>query len=834
MAETPIISFNIVAIGASAGGLEAFEQFFRHVPNETGMAFVLIPHLAPDHASLLTEILQRTTPMPVAEALDQIPVEPNHVYIIPPNREMTILQGILQLALPDQPRGRRMPIDLFMRSLAQDQQENAIGIILSGTGTDGTLGLRAIHETGGVTLAQEPDTAKYNGMPSSAIQAGYVSQILAVDKMPEALLLIAQSFVDYAETPIAPKTVNGINRILMQLRTSTGHDFSLYKKSALIHRIERRMAQHLIEGTDVYARYLKETPAEMQLLFNDLLINITQFFRDTEAFTVLEKEFLPALCKDKTDDYVFRVWIAGCATGEEAYSIAILLSELMEKTHQTFKVQIYSTDLAENVIATARAGFYPLNIIQDVPAERLQRFFIKEDTGYRIKKEIREMIVFAVHNIIKNPPFSKLDLLCCRNLMIYLEPELQNRLILRFHNALKPNGVLFLSPSESIGNHTDLFSVLDRKWKLYSASHALTTMPAVVANPMIEASRNTIKPIDTMKPSTEANFAELTQHNANPVITQKLKYVAKREHIEELQQQIAVMKEGYQRSIEELQCSNEEFQTTNQELETSREELQSVNEELSTVNSELKCRIEQLIDIQNDMKNLFDNTNIGIIFLDEQLTIRRFTREAIQLYPLIASDVTRPLRDIKSNFAEENLLTKAQEVLESMVSFEQEIHTVNNLWYLARIQPYRTLDNMIKGVVFTFTDISKLKETQMAMQLAQKIAENIIDTLPEPLLILNGTLQVISANPAFYRYFQVTATDTLGHKIYNLGNNQWDIPALRELLENSLPRDESFEKYAIEHNFPVIGHRKMLLNARRIVDQTGQSEHILLLIEVNI
>ncbi|GAB6140584.1 hypothetical protein JCM14076_13130 [Methylosoma difficile] len=468
--QTPVLALRIVGIGASIGGLEALEALFRHSPSDSGMAFVLAHHLDPSPPSPLTEMLQRNTAMTVFEAQDQIAVAPNCVYIIPPNREMSIFHGKLQLRKPDDPHGHQLPIDAFLRSLAEDQQENAVGIILSGTGTDGTQGLRAILGGGGITLVQAPSTAKYDEMPSSAIQAGYASHILSVDKMPAVLLSdVRHSCTD----PL--KATAGINRILIQLRTSTGHDFSLYKKSTIGRRIERHMAQHLIENVDVYVRYLKENAEEVRALFKELLINVTRFFRDPEAFALLENEILPKLCQSKPDGSVFRVWVAGCATGEEAYSIAILLRELMDKSQQAFKVQIYSTDLSEEVIAIARAGFYPPHIIQDVSQERLRGFFIKDDKGYRVRKEIREMVVFTIQNVIKDPPFSRLDLLSCRNLMIYLEMQLQNRLIPAFHNALNPNGVLFLSPSESIGNHTDLFTTLNRKWKFYRATHAIAT-----------------------------------------------------------------------------------------------------------------------------------------------------------------------------------------------------------------------------------------------------------------------------------------------------------------------------------------------------------------------
>ncbi|NOT10412.1 MAG: PAS domain-containing protein [Methylococcaceae bacterium] len=954
--DSMVSHFPIVGIGASAGGLEALENFFRHAPSHSGYAFVLVQHLDPHHDSMLTEILQRTTTMPVVEASDQQLVKPDCVYVIPPNRDMVIIHGKLQLSVPNEPRGQRLPIDAFLRSLAEDQQEHAIGIILSGTGSDGTQGLRAILGAGGITLVQEPSTAKYDGMPSSAIRAGYATQVLTVDKMLDALHFGARQFAVHTPVPNDLKGAGGINRILMQLRNITGHDFSLYKKSTIARRIERRMLQHSIDDTEVYVRYLKENPTEVRALFKELLINVTSFFRDAEAFNMLQKEVLPNLCKDKPEFSQFRVWVAGCATGEEAYSIAIVLKEFMEETHQDFKVQIYSTDLDDKAIDIARAGIYPLNIAQDISQERLRRFFTKEDSGYRIKKEIREMVVFAIQNVIKDPPFTKLDLLSCRNLMIYLESELQNRMITTFHYALKPDGVLFLSPSESIGNHTALFSSISRKWKFYRATHSIAASRSVMTNILSWVDENEIKapPEETMVKTKESNFAELTrrvlvqcfapasvvtdlkgdilfvhgdtgnylrpapgqaslnviemaregmelelraavrvaasegtptlnrelqvrsnggfttvslsvrplpdstnnqnlllvsfQDVANALVRKGRKRATKPvelSHIEELERDLAYLKENYQASLEEQQASNEELkstneemqstneelQSTNEELETSKEELQSVNEELITVNSELQAKIEQLAGMQNDMKNLLDNTNIGTLFLDEQLIIRRFTREAITIYRLVPSDVGRPLSDIKSNLVNEELLTSAQRVLETLAPYEQEVCTHTGAWYLLRIQPYRTLENVIEGVVLTFTDISKRIAAETAVQLARELAEGIIDTLRQPLLVLDGDLQVISASRAFYQYFKVTTADTVGRKIYDLGNNQWNIPALRELLEVLLPRDQTVEGYRVEHDFPTIGHQKIVVNARRIVGKSREPSLILLTTE---
>ncbi|HLB78391.1 MAG TPA: CheR family methyltransferase, partial [Candidatus Dormibacteraeota bacterium] len=466
--------------------------------------------LDPGHDSILSEILQRGTAMPVVEAQDQMAVVPNTVYIIPPNRDMAIFHGTLQLSVPEKPRGHRMPIDAFLRSLAEDRGEQAIGVILSGTGTDGTLGLRAILGAGGVSFVQEPATSKYDGMPVSAIQAGYATHVMPAEEIPGALLAGTRTLAVRQGVPSAP-VARGLNHILMLVRSGTGHDFSQYKKTTIGRRIERRMAQHGIEDTDVYARYLKEHPAEVQSLFKELLINVTSFFRDPEAFDTLKRDILPQLFAGKPGGYMFRVWVAGCATGEEAYSIGILLREFMNETRQEFKVQMYSTDLDEDAIVVARAGTYPPNIVQDVLPERLHRFFVKDEAGYRVKRDIRETVVFATQNVIKDPPFTKLDLVSCRNLMIYLEPGLQDPLISTFHYALKPGGVLFLSPSESIGSHPDLFLPLSRKWKLYQAIPSVASNRAVMAGGLPWTAVSVGKGRDEAVRKKATNFAELTQ-----------------------------------------------------------------------------------------------------------------------------------------------------------------------------------------------------------------------------------------------------------------------------------------------------------------------------------
>jgi len=470
----PSPSFPIVGIGASAGGLAAFEAFFSGMPSDADpdMAFVLVQHLAPDYKSILSELIQRFTRMQVFEVSDGMAVRPNCAYIIPPNRDMAFLNGTLHLLEPTAPRGHRMAIDFFFRSLAQDQHERAIGVVLSGTGSDGTLGVRAIKGAGGMVMAQSPGTTEFDSMPRSAIAAGVVDYELPPAEMPARIIgYVAHAFgklprpTDVRE----PKAENALKRIFILLRTQTGHDFSQYKPSTIDRRIERRMAVHQIESMDGYVKYLQQTPVEIEALFHDLLIGVTNFFRDPKAFQALEEEVVPKLFSDKSAGATVRVWSTGCSTGEEAYSVAILLQERMEALKQSYTVQVFATDIDSRAIATARAGLYPSSVAADVSPERLARFFTAEPDGgtYRIHKSIRDMLVFSEQDVIKDPPFSRLDLICCRNLLIYLGADLQKKLIPLFHYALKPGGMLFLGSSEGIGGFDELFAVLDRKAKLY-------------------------------------------------------------------------------------------------------------------------------------------------------------------------------------------------------------------------------------------------------------------------------------------------------------------------------------------------------------------------------
>jgi two-component system CheB/CheR fusion protein len=503
--------FPIVGIGASAGGLAAFEAFFSGMPVDTepGMAFVLVQHLAPDHKSMLSDLIRRYTRMQVFDVEDGMAIQNNCAYIIPPNRDMAFLNGTLQLLAPALPRGQRMPIDFFFRSLAQDQHERAIGVVLSGTGSDGTLGIRAIKGEGGMVMAQKLESTEYDGMPRSALATGLVDYERPPAEM--AAQLIAYTSHAFGKPPrfATPhaKTESALKKVFVLLRAQTSHDFSQYKPSTIQRRIERRMAVHQIETLEDYVKFIQQTPDEVEALFRDMLIGVTHFFRDPEVFAAIEAQVIPGLFAGKPADAAIRVWVAGCSTGEEAYSLAILLAERQEALKQSFKVQIFATDIDSRAIAAARAGIFPASIAADLTPERLARFFSREPGGnaYRIHKGIRDLLIFSEQDLLKDAPFIKLDLISCRNLLIYLNADLHKKLVPLFHYALKPNGFLILGTSETVGESDDLFAVLERKLKIYQRKEDLLGvqragmgrfLPSMTANDVAlpRAARNTDYP----------------------------------------------------------------------------------------------------------------------------------------------------------------------------------------------------------------------------------------------------------------------------------------------------------------------------------------------------
>jgi len=853
--------FLIVGIGASAGGLEALQQFFRALPPDTNLAFIIVVHLDPSHGSLLPELLQKQTSTKVLLITDGMPVEPNRIYVIPPNKSLSIFNKKLHLVELETPRYSHLPIDFFFRSLAQDQCDKAVGIVLSGTGSDGSLGLTEIKAANGLVMVQDESSAQYDGMPKNAIRTGVADFILPPGEMPAQLIQYDQFRNGRQLLPIIENenTDDLLQKIFLQIRNQTGHDFSQYKKNTICRRIERRMQLHRIKSMADYVIFLRKNEHEVITLAKELFIGVTSFFRDPKAFDTLQHKILPEFLKQKPNDYVLRIWVPGCSTGEEAYSIAIIIQECLDNIDHHINVQIFGTDINESAIDTARRGLYLSGINVDVNPERLKRFFIKEDDSYRVKKSIREMLVFATHNVIKDPPFTKLDVISCRNLLIYFNAELQKKILPSFHYSLIEDGIMFLGPSETTGQSDNFFTVLDKKWKIYRRNNLVSVRPRAMtlreapkpainsdlkmpstiqkseelsliqlveailrhssAPPcaIIDAQNNIIyvhgklgKYLEPAEGKISINIVDMAHHGLKAELltairqaTQTKKKVQKNafaiqsngtqlnvnvtvipflehlpisgitmvtfedaqtetvldktkskseqpvsaEEIETLQKQLDQTKQNLQITIEELEASNEELkstneelqstneelQSTNEELETSKEELQSLNEEAVTVNAELQSRIDELQSANDDMKNLFDSTQSAILFLDINGRIRRFTPKVKELINLETADVGRPIGHFSSSLSDINLTAVSSQVLKTLEKYESEHHDDKGHCFCIRILPYRTLNNVIAGVLINFEDVTLRKQTEQALITSKERYKNLFDFSPVPM-----------------------------------------------------------------------------------------------------
>jgi two-component system CheB/CheR fusion protein len=832
-----------VGIGASAGGLEAIEKFFQNMPEDTGMTFVVVQHLSPDYKSLMSELLSRHTKMPIHRVKDGMSVHPDNIYLIPPKKNMTIFGGRLYLTDHDHSMGLNLPIDIFFRSLAQDFGKNSIGIVLSGTGSDGALGIKAIKESGGTVFVQDDKSAKFDGMPRSSIATGMVDYVLSPVEMPDKL-------ISYIKHPFITKTketkddIEGdsvLLKILKMIRDETGVDFTYYKPNTILRRLEKRLGINQIEDYEQYLDFMKHAPKEVNILYKDLLIGVTQFFRDSDAFDIIEEVLLPGILKNKNRDDAIRVWSVGCSTGEEAYSIAMLISEYIEKNDEDFDIKIFATDIDRQHIEIAGLGNYPESIVTDVSPERLEKFFEKNNGGYHVNEKLRKKVIFAQHNIIKDPPFSKIDFIICRNMLIYLNPEMQRKIISMFYYSLIPGGGLFLGSSETLGEMSEGFDVISNKWKIYKQKSGFR--PTVLNNflmPNVSRSvpsgrhtdyqreySNHDKPIndslmhdvlDKIMPASvivDSNFQILhifgdvnefvkippgkvkfdlismvrkdisvvlnsilykvinenkevefrkiqSKETDKPVnITAKpvkdrinnKKYILiffeysddikkKGENVEtfdlnsqlseqylELEKELQFTKENLQATIEELETSNEELQSTNEELiasneelQSTNEELQSVNEELYTVNSEYQKKIEELTQLNNDMNNLLKNTSVGILYLDKELRIRKYTNMVTRVINILDMDINRPIRHISLNVKYNSFISDIEHVRDTLEIKELELLDKEGNWNLIRIQPYRTEHNAVDGIAITITDISKLKSSEFE---ARSVSEQL-------------------------------------------------------------------------------------------------------------
>ena len=930
----------VVGVGASAGGLEAFTELLRHLPADTGMAFVLIQHLDPKHESHLTELLSKESKLPVSEVKGETRAEANHVYVIPPRCNLAISGGVLQT--PPRPgSGRNMPIDSFFGALAADRGSKSIGVVLSGTASDGTLGLRAIKAAGGITFAQEIRTAKFDSMPRSAIAAGVADFVLPPAGIARQLVAIARDSLAPVDLRGAtePSEDSELAKILRLVRSTTGVDFTHYKHGTLARRIKRRMVLRGFENLEDYGRELEKNREETNALCENCLITVTAFFREPAIFEELKKRVLPALVENRRSGDPIRIWVPGCSTGEEAYSIAICLMEFLDDMKLSVPVEIFATDISELAIEKARTGIYAGAAVAHVSPQRLARFFTRTERGYQVAKSIRDVCVFARHNLAQDPPFSKLDLISCCNVLIYLGDVLQRKVWSILHYALKPTGFLVLGPSESVVTYSESFRQVEKTHKIYCMQPAAST-PALVLSEgrraqgradlrertaegrtapdvlreadrlvlaehgppgaVIDDDMNIVQVRGRTAPYLELSPGEPTQNLlkltregliaglAKAIRTARQTNAAAKEEgfrieddgplkdvtikvtpfrgavssggryflvlfedaepnngakaadtaaIQEngrsarLQRDLVATKEYLQSiveenatTLEELRAANEEAQAGNEELETAQEELESANEELNTLNEELKISNVEFSKVNRDLTNLLESISIPLVMVGRNLRIRRFTRAIEPMLNLIASDVGRSITDLQPQMELPDLQRSLLEAMEGGSRKSRDVRDAHGHWYSLRILPSVGPDGKTDGAVLMLIDIDAAKR-------GLDFAEAIVETVREPLVILNQNLQVMKANKTFYETFQAAPEETEGRLIYDLGNGQWNIPKLRELLENILPARSTFRDFEVTHEFEHVGRKVMLLNASEIFNPNAQARTILLAIE---
>src|ERR1700686_114566 len=869
--DRAFLPFPVVGIGASAGGIEALNAFFDALPRECGMAFVVVQHLPPERESLMAEILARHTHLPVLQVTGGLALQAGHVYVPRPGFTITLERGVFRLGEPVEKGGHRRPVDDFFRSLADMQQEKAIAVVLSGMGTNGTAGARAIKAAGGLCFAQSPESAEFPAMPTSLIHAGYADQVLAPREIAQAIVqyvkyssLDAQGSAAARAQEILQRERQHLSEILVILRTHTGHDFSGYKKPTVLRRLQRRMGLASLFTLADYAARLRDSEEEVSGLANDMMINVTGFFRDLQSWEALRELVVRPLVSGWQSNIPIRAWVSACSSGEEAYSLAMLLAEEILSCGKSIEVKIFATDASVRLLELARAGVYPGGIEGDLSLERLDRFFERDEHVYRIRKPIRDMVVFAPQNVLRDPPFSHVDICTCRNLLIYLEPDVQERVLALLHFALKHGGTLFLGSAETPGSLKGVFETVSLKHRIYRRtgphSHRHPELPALAARmiaaaprlasygprpattfavqhalfeqfgpptvvvdaedrtvyfhgdttpfliqppgeptrdlfevlhlsirsatrealrqvragggrividpvemqnggdapraritvaPLVAAGgpgyvRVSFEPEGSRAPAAAPGSAvgagpseDVTKDSANDVLLQDELRIARRE----LQSTV----EAFESSNEELKASNEEvisineeLQSANEELETSKEELQSMNEELVTVNGQLQSKIAELEAANNDLSNLWSSTSIGVVFLDIQLQVRRFTPAMNDLIALRPSDIGRPIDHFQPKFSDGDLTEEARLVLATLIPSEAETHTHSGAWYLRRTVPYRTADNRIEGIVIPFVDITARKRAEQAVDAAQARLQATIDQMPAAMLMVDA------------------------------------------------------------------------------------------------
>lgn len=900
---------HIVGIGASAGGLEAIEAFFKNMPPKSNLAFVVIQHLSPDYKSLMVELLTKRTEMPVHRAEDGMVVESGNIYLIPPRKNLTIFHGKLMLNDKISNHGINLPIDIFLRSLAEDQGEQAIAVILSGTGSDGTRGVRAIKEMGGMVMLQNEESAKFDGMPKAAAATGVADFILAPEAMPDQLLAyVAHPYVTGEKhADLLLREADGLSKMFAILREATKVDFTYYKPSTITRRIERRMSVNQIRDLDEYVSYLHNYPTEVSALYRDLLIGVTSFFRDPDAMAELEERWLPEIFTRITNREI-RFWVAGCSTGEEAYTLAILSKEVMERLGISRDLKIFATDIDREALAVASAGVYPESIIGDLSQRIAGKYFYHKDEKLQVVRHLREMVVFAQHNLIKDPPFTNIDLISCRNLLIYLQPILQRKVFEMFNFSLTSQGILFLGTSESTGELADCFEILHQKLKIFRSRGKTLPPPhrlelrsrddhspaatgfsrprdqrqydlennrlmrqfldlaaqrylplSLIINDRLEvihiigsadgylsfpsgptdfdinklAPKELAIPLSTgiqkvLRSREEISFTNVRLKIRNidqsirisiwplpefkgqePLVAVFLEEVTTRPHkdlgptatydldeearqrIEDLEQELQFARENLQATIEELETSNEELQATNEELlasneelQSTNEELQSTNEELYTVNAEHQNKIIELTELNNDVDNLLTSCRIGLLLLDENLEIRKFSPEISNIFHIMNKDIGRPIHHLSHLLIDFDPFSAMSEVLQTNNPVELEVRSQHNHWYLLCILPYAIGPSVYSGVVLTLVDITEARSTKHNLVASRSTTKEISQHMPVGLFIYqvesDQILRLESCNPEAERMTGLTCQELAGRLFEEI----WPSAQALGILEN--------------------------------------------------
>jgi two-component system CheB/CheR fusion protein len=827
----------VVAIGASAGGIEAITELLKHLSPTTGMSYIYIQHLIPDHESKLTEILGRVTAMPVQEAKERMKVKPDHIYVIPPNREMTLANGTLKLTLRPARPEKHLPINHFFSSLAENYKEKAIGILLSGNPPDGSLGLKSIKAAGGITFAQD-STARFEGMPRHAVTEEAVDLVLSPKRIAEELGKLAlqqdryQAALDELNEDMINDRDENLTQILKQVHLLTGVDFSHYKISTIKRRIVRRMILQKIDNLEEYAQFLKHHTNETHQLYQDLLINVTSFFRDDDSSEYLKKNLLPRITKLKSPSEPIRIWVPACSTGQEAYSLAILLMEVLGERAATTAVQIFATDLSELAINKARLGIYSKDEVADIPQRRLDRFFLKVDGSYRIIKSIRDLCIFATHNVLKDPPFSRLDLISCSNLLIYLEPVLQKKLMSTFHYSLNGAGYLVLGKSETIGTSGYLYSQLDKKIKIFAkkkdaAAKALFELSYRGSESLkddgygrkIISNKNKSEDLDLDKTVDQLLLKKYTP--ACVVVNQDLDIVQFRGStglfLEPAPGKASLNLLKMARSGLGFELRNIIFRANK-----SGEAEQKTWVETFKDNKVRKLTIEAVpIKHETDTLERYCLVMFGEEYVESVEAVHLSLSKDRRVKQL-ESELNALREDMRVIVEEQEAANEElQSVNEEIVSSNEELQSINEELETSKEELESSNEELI-----TINQELQMRNEQLAE--IQEYSEAVFTTIRESLLILDKNLRIKTANSCFYKTFGVTEEETEGKLLFEVSNKQWAIPKLKELLEEIIPRNSQMSDFEITNNFQGIGEKVMVLNARRLVRKL-HSEHLILL-----